>query len=283
MSQLEASVTALQELGLTLSEAKIYLSLLTKSPANGNQISKDSGVPSAKVYENLERLKQQGLITMLETNAYVPLPLSDFLSERESRLKEVGKVLKDSIQKRKHAVQGELLWHGKGYEALITRAQQMLVTAQHHVLMSAWVAECYRLLDPLKEALERGVSVSIICFGSLDACESLLKDLGESAKLHLFVHASLTTTQLRHGGEANIVIDDTMTLVMDGSSGDAWTGVWTANTAMARTVANYIRHDIFINKLYFNMGDALRERYGQGLEQLLTVTKGGLELAKEGQ
>ena len=47
---------ALQGLGLSLYEARLYLGLLKGGPQNGNELSRSSGVPSSKVYGMLDRL-----------------------------------------------------------------------------------------------------------------------------------------------------------------------------------------------------------------------------------
>ena len=277
---LENTVVALQELGLTLTEAKIYLGLLAHNPANGYQIAKTSGVPSAKVYEGLERLAGRGLVAPIaNTKEYVPLPLEEFLGERRARLGEVSELLRSAVKKRLQRVQGELLWHGKGFEAALQRATDLTEAAQDTVLVSVWPSEFERLSTALGAALTRGVTVSAIVFAPLETCLNLLEPLRSHPNLHLFPHAMLATTYLRHGHQACLVVDDEATLMMDGSQGDDWTGVWTANPAVVRTVANYIRHDIYINKLYVEMGDLLRRRYGQALEDLLDVTKGGLDVA----
>lgn len=276
----EESVMALQELGLTLTEAKIYLGLLAHNPANGYRITKTTGVPSAKVYEGLERLTGRGLVASVEgTKEYVPLPLEEFLSERHARLGEVSELLRSTVKKQLQRVQGELLWHGKGYEAALKRASDLIEASHSTVLLSAWPGEFERLNAGLEASLKRNVTVSAIVFAPLETCLSLLTPLQTYANFHLFPHAALSTTYLRHGHQANLVVDDEATLMMDGSQGNEWTGVWTANPAVVRTVANYIRHDIYINKLYFEMGELLRRRYGQALEVLLDVTKGSLNIA----
>ena len=108
------TLAALQELGLTQSEAKIYLSLLAGSAANGNQVARLAGVPSAKVYENLERLTGQGLVAQLEDGRYVPLDLEEFLAQKSSRMSEVAALLRDSVRRKAHDVHGEILWHEIG-------------------------------------------------------------------------------------------------------------------------------------------------------------------------
>ncbi|MCZ7670869.1 MAG: helix-turn-helix domain-containing protein [Chloroflexi bacterium] len=52
--------TALNKIGFTEYEAKVYLALLREHPATGYQLSKESGVPRSMVYEALKRLHNRG-------------------------------------------------------------------------------------------------------------------------------------------------------------------------------------------------------------------------------
>ena len=276
MKQTPPPVAALQELGLNLTEARIYLALLQESPANGHQISRNAGVPSAKVYENLARMKQGGLVAATsQGNAYVPLALEDFLEAREARLRQAGDVLRESVPKRS-AIEGEVLWQSQGYQPLISRARRMVKDAHASILASAWPDEIEALLPELEAARNRGVDVSAIAYASPERCRTLATRFASSEHLHLFPHALLPSIHERHGGQASVVVDETNALLMDASRESRWQGVWTANPAVVRTTANYIRHDIYINRLYFDLTTDLSDRYGATLAGLLDVRKGGI-------
>lgn len=276
MSVLPPAITALQELGLNLTEARIYLSLLIESPANGHQISRNAGVPSAKVYENLTRLQQQGLVAAAANdNGYVPLPLDDLLEGRTARLKAAGETLRSSVEQGRH-MEGDVLWHGSGYDVLLNRANSIIDEARNDILLSAWPEEFERLLVHLCKVPPAGVELSVILFADPEEC----RHLGERCaamgrKLHLFPHAMLQTTQDRYAQQLALVVDGATALLMDGSGG-GWRGVWTDHPALTRGIANYIRHDIYLNKLHFDLAPALKERYGTHLADLLSVCKGGV-------
>lgn len=53
-------IRSLGELGLTLNEARAYLSLLQFSPATAARVAERAGVPRPKVYEALHSLEQRG-------------------------------------------------------------------------------------------------------------------------------------------------------------------------------------------------------------------------------
>ena len=60
-------------------ETKAYLSLVAKYPLNGSQLSKHSGIPSAKIYEVLRNLLEKGLVTEVGKGIYAPLPPEEML------------------------------------------------------------------------------------------------------------------------------------------------------------------------------------------------------------
>jgi sugar-specific transcriptional regulator TrmB len=55
-----ALIDSLVELGLTLNQSRLYLSLLESGPATAVQLSDRSGVPRTRVYEVLEALEKAG-------------------------------------------------------------------------------------------------------------------------------------------------------------------------------------------------------------------------------
>ncbi len=273
----QMTLAALQELGLTQSEAKIYLSLLAGSAANGNQVARLAGVPSAKVYENLERLTLQGLVAQLEDGRYVPLDLEEFLAQKSSRMREVADLLRASVRRKAHDVHGEILWHGTGYQALLDRAQRLVATANEEALVSAWPAEIVQLRPSIEAALRRGARVAVLTFASHADAADLFGALIDHPALNVHGHAMLPTVHARHGSHAAFVADEVATLLMNGNALMEWVGVRTTNAAVVQTVANFIRHDIYINKLYEEFRPSLEAAYGADLSLLLDPHRGGVK------
>lgn len=278
MSALPPPISALQELGLNLTDSRIYLSLLIESPANGHQISRTAGVPSAKVYEGLIRLQQQGLVAAVaDGNGFVPLPLDDLLEQRSAQLEAAGATLRETVTAGHHP-ESDVLWHGSGYEELLRHAQAVISDARNEVLLSIWPAEFELLTSQLAVASDNGAHLSIILFASPAECRRLVERSNVATeRFHLFPHALLDTTRNRHANELVLVADGSTALLVNGAGG-VWRGVRTDNPAVTLTVANYIRHDIYINKLYLDLGAGLEEHYGDNLADLLDVRQGGISM-----
>ncbi|MEW6045948.1 MAG: helix-turn-helix domain-containing protein [Bacillota bacterium] len=279
MARRPTLLQALQDLGLNQTEAKVYLALLWGSPANGNQISRASGVPSAKVYEQLERLKEMGLVAPVGMGGeFVPLPFEDLLRQRKARLEEAGELLRRHAARSIQRFTGDVLWQERGYGSLLEKAGELIRSAQDEVLLSLWLNELARLKGAVFDALDGGAHVSAIVFCSSDEARAMVGDATprQLERLHLFPHASLPTVYLRHANQAALVVDGLVAMLMDGSGPEGWIGVWSGNRAVVTLVTNYIRHDIYVNKIYADFGDQLRPAYGQYFEKLLNIRQGSL-------
>ncbi|MDQ7851246.1 MAG: helix-turn-helix domain-containing protein [Armatimonadota bacterium] len=253
---------AMRELGLTDYEARVYLALHQAYPANGNQISQRSGVPSAKVYASLRRLLDRGLVTLVDGRpvTYVPLPADEFLNLREARFRTVAATIRRGLRPTAARPWREMLWHLEGYDLLLDRARRIIAEAKRELYLSAWRDQALALQQSLYQAHQQGVHIAAMLFDA--------PDLEVGFTVH---HVMLRTVYERHGGQMLVVADDTAGLMMD-HSGGRWSGVWTSNPAVLRTIRNYIRHDIYANKLYYRFAGLLHATYGPELELLLDVT-----------
>ncbi|MDQ7843796.1 MAG: helix-turn-helix domain-containing protein [Armatimonadota bacterium] len=258
----EYFLDALRELGLTDYEARIYLALHDVHPANGNQISQRSGVPSAKVYACLRRLLDRGLVSLIDSRpvTYVPLPADQFLNARAARFRALAATIRRGLRPATSPPWREMLWHLEGYDLLLDRARRIIGEAKRELFLSAWRDQVLDLREGLRQAQRRGVHITAMLFDAPDV------EVGFTVH-----HVMLRTVYERHGDQLLLVADHTAGLMMDRSRG-SWSGVWTANPAVLRTIRNYIRHDIYANKLYYRFADLLHATYGPELEFLLDVT-----------
>ncbi len=105
-----ANIEKLKQIGLSDSEARIYLALLGLGEATIAEISKQSGLHRTNIYDSLERLKEKGLVSYFskENKQFVraadPESLLAFLHEQEEfisklipELKEVQSKIQEKI------------------------------------------------------------------------------------------------------------------------------------------------------------------------------------------
>src|SRR3989338_961460 len=86
---------ALKQLGLTDSEAKVYVTLLKIGPSIVSDIAKNSGLYRPYVYDNLKRLQEKGLVSFIlkegrkQFKASHPSCLVEFEEERLSAVNKL--------------------------------------------------------------------------------------------------------------------------------------------------------------------------------------------------
>lgn len=92
---------ALQNIGLTDGEIRVYLALIKLGPSTSGPITDVSGVSSSKIYNILERLMKKGIVSYIikeKTRRYQaedPIKIKEYVEKREVELKEQ----KEAIEK----------------------------------------------------------------------------------------------------------------------------------------------------------------------------------------
>jgi len=111
-------IAALQGIGLTESEIKVYLALLRLGQTTAGKIVEESKVTRSKIYDILERLKNKGLVSHIikESTRYFsaasPNNLINYLDEKERKIHEdkesINKILPELLEQQKAAQKGKL-------------------------------------------------------------------------------------------------------------------------------------------------------------------------------
>ncbi|HOK06131.1 MAG TPA: helix-turn-helix domain-containing protein [Syntrophales bacterium] len=259
---IQTTIETLRGMGLTLYEARAYLALLQKSPSHGNDISRRSGVPGPKIYETLNRMTVKGLVSTLNTDPqlYTPLPYLEFLKLKKREFESAAAILEVNLRKVALSPPDTALWQLTDYEALLAKARDLLDDAAETVLISMWPEEGWALEDHLAAADRRGVSVISLQYGPQ------MITVGK-----VFPHLQSKTIHERHSGELTMVVDQRTGLFMGRPKGGEWNGLWTNNPGVVRLMTNYIRHDIYSNKLIHRFEGIVKAEFGEELEGLINL------------
>src|SRR3989344_7899 len=102
---------ALQKIGLTDSEIKVYLTLLKTGPVTTGVITKETKLHKSRVYECLNRLIEKGLVGFVVKDfakyfsATHPERLLDYLDERKKQIdaekEEIRKIIPELLKEKK--------------------------------------------------------------------------------------------------------------------------------------------------------------------------------------
>ena len=245
----EPLLDKLQKFGLNLYEAKAYIGLLKTGTANAYKISKESGIPRARIYDILESITKLGLAMVEEssenTKIYTPVPSKIFLErikkEWENDYEEVKVDLQNLETEEKN--QDIYVFTVKGSENIAAYCRQLLAEASHHVLVSIW-SQMYELLLPeLKKCKERGCRVSGISHDIENPIEGIEKHFNSKThnmeeNMHWFV-LSIDSRKLLYGYSVE-------------ADRDAF---YTEDTSHIYLMEDYILHDMVINRLIAEKGN----------------------------
>jgi sugar-specific transcriptional regulator TrmB len=171
----ERIVGAMQQLGFTSSDARIYLSLLKSHPATGYELATSSGVPRSAIYNTLNRLRGRGLVnpTRGKPVRYLPLEPDRLFQMMESRFHKSLEELRTSIGKLAKRAPENRTWTLSGYAAMLEAARGLIQGCAHGVHLSVWRREAEALSEALRKAHAAGREVVLFSFTRLPS------DLGQ--------------------------------------------------------------------------------------------------------
>src|SRR5262245_14170727 len=145
----------LQELGFSEYEARAYVALLQRSPLNGYELAKASGVPRANVYSVLQKLEERGAVVRLESQAgvrYAPVPPSELTQRLGDRFQDTLAAAQRSLQELAQPAEHDYIWNARGYAVLIEHAQALIDAARARLLVAIRPAEALALAAHLAQA-----------------------------------------------------------------------------------------------------------------------------------
>ena len=187
----EETTQILTRLGLTISQARLYLTLLKLKKATGRTISKHSKVARQEVYRILAELEEKSLVeriiaTPTEFKA-VPIEngLSFLIEGRRNEISETQKeanrlLLRLSLLPKSKENEPEILQEEEfefilipENKALLLRLKRALEAAQRSIDVicpkDTFLQVLFNLSDKFQKALERGVKIQCLLNDLLDA------------------------------------------------------------------------------------------------------------------
>lgn len=228
----------LMELGFTEYEARTYVALLGNARVNRHQLSKIANIPTAKIYDTVDRLVERGFIAPADTSErpeYIPLPPDEVIKQIRTktnlRLQSVESQLNELEDKSSNNVR-PLTWNLEGRDKILDKTREVINRAEKSIICAVWEQEMEIIHEEMQSAKKRGVDIVLLGFGNVP------EDLG-------IVH--------RHGMESKL-IEQTggrwLTLVSEEKQevvigffpvNDVATGVWAHSAILSMITEKYIR------------------------------------------
>jgi HTH-type transcriptional regulator, sugar sensing transcriptional regulator len=245
---MDAIVERLRQVGFSLYEARLYAALLRHGPQNGNELSRNSGVPSSKVYATVEKLVGEGSVQRIASaggTRFVALPPDELVDRLRRRFNDPLDYLAEKLPPLVDHVEDEVFLSVSGEGTILESARQLVSAAHEQLNISLWEPELEGLRTNIAAAAERGVRI----FGMLYSATA----------------AEPAGTWLRHSYEeivGNRLGGRMLTLVADGAEalvarlrdhGGA-DGVRTRNPVLTLIVSEYLHHDLVLQRAQIDIG-----------------------------
>jgi sugar-specific transcriptional regulator TrmB len=261
-------VNQLIMLGFSQYEARTYVGLVGKPAMTGYALSNATQVPQPKVYETLRRLEEKNAVVRIgqDPARYVAIAPDVLLEQLGSRFQGWLADAKDSLRQVAetgpagdvHVFEGARQW-----DTIAASAATAIENATRHVYVSAHAEQLTDLRAALCDADARGVQIDALCFGKT----SLNFENGR-----LLTHSSTDGVIYRHHQARHLalVVDNAAALWALAPAGDDWDSVSGGDPMLLSVVKGYIRHDMYVQRIYRDFRSELDASYGPGLEALIS-------------
>ena len=167
---METATGQLQGLGFGQYESQAYVALLQRSPLNGYELAKSSGIPRANIYGVLRKLEDRGAIEHFDTEdgtRYTPVPPEELIRKLRYHLEASLDGAHQFLCQVTARVEYEQVLNAHGYPALIDHARSVIDSARQQLLVAACPEEIAVLESSLEQAGQRGVEITTLC---INAC-----------------------------------------------------------------------------------------------------------------
>ncbi len=259
----QQAIIALEQLGFSTYESRVYLGLLRQSPITGYQLSKLSGVPRSRIYETLERLTTKGYAVALQTEPteYSPLAVRELLAHLQEHFEGTLSTLEAELRKVSVAPATESIWNLRGREDILRRARTMISHAQESIYLVGWGETLQELQPELEAATRRHIRIVVISCG-----ESTL-EVGRH-----YHHAFEAELVQQCDTSLNVVVDGMDVLVGQTEPPETCQAAWSHSAALILVTEEYIRHEVYLHKIIERFGTTmaaeLKASLAEGLREV---------------
>ncbi len=260
---------ALKDIGFSEYEARAYVSALMLKSATAYEIAKDAGIPTSKVYETIERLREKKLLYEASPDGkkkYVPLSGDEFLARARSLSEKRFESLSRDLRELPAGGDVSFIWNIDRYDALVEKSGRLAREAEETLLLSLWPEELEAIYDDLAAAEKRGVRIALIHFGT-----KIGRRVGT-----MYPHPIEDTLYAERGGRGFTLVADSRTAVVGTMFEKGGVeGAWSANRGFVLLAEDYLKHDIYIMKIVDRFARELIGRFGKNYAHLRDVFRDG--------
>ncbi|MFF2879235.1 TrmB family transcriptional regulator [Gottfriedia sp. NPDC057991] len=244
-------VQQFKKLGFNEYESKSYVSLVKQGPVTAYQVSKDSGIPRARIYDVLGNLVEKGIVLKEEINdtvRYSPLPVEIFLQNAQSEWQSTYSVISDSLKDLEsfgEKVDNRVITL-KDYKTIINYCETLIKKAEKRIVISMW-DEMYEVLKKelvhaAEKATIKGITLHV-----------------ENPIGNLESHRITPFTETKSTDHWFILSIDSKEMIYGPSIEERSIAFYTNDPVHIYLLEDYIWHDVLVNRLVRRSQDDLEQ------------------------
>ncbi len=248
---MEKLVQQLKAVGFTEYEAKSYISLVKLGTVTAYQVSKDSGIPRARIYDILKNLVEKGIVLKEENTdgaIYSPLPVDVFLERAQSNWKQnyqdLSKKLKQ-LEMIEEKPDNRVLTL-KENETIISYCKSLIKKAKKRIVISMWDDMYGELRNELEQVGEdvqiQGIALHV---------DNPVK----TVDLHRITHFTEAPTSKKWF----ILSIDGKEMIYGSSIDNRELAFYTNDPVHIYLLEDYVWHDVLVNRLVRRNTDDLEQ------------------------
>ncbi len=261
-------VRILQQLGFGEYEARAYVALVQRSPVNGYELAKASGVPRPNIYGVLQKLEERGSVLRLDTPAgarYAPVAPQELVAGLARQFQQAAQAAGHALSELARPAEHDYVWSATGHAALLEQARAVLATATEEVLVAAQPPEARSLAGDFAGVEARGVKVTTLC---LEACAS------ECGGCRGDIYRVRLAPDDRSRWLVVVADGRELTAAVSGDLGDSQ-AVRTRLPLMVQLASMFIRHSIALAAVLTELGARLEQSLGSEVQSTLASLGSG--------
>lgn len=248
---MEDIVLRLKKLGFNEYEAKSYVSLVKQGPVSAYQVSKESGIPRARIYDVLNNLVEKGIVLREEINdttRYSPLPVEIFLQKAQSEWQSTYSVISDALRdlETSEKKKDNRVITLKDDKTIMNYCKTLIKKAEKRIVLSLW-DDMYGVLK--EELVQAAANVTVQ--GITLHVENPIKNLE--------IHRVTSFTEAPSTDHWFILSIDSKEMIYGPSIQERSVAFYTDDPVHIYLLEDYVWHDVLVNRLVRRSQDDLEK------------------------
>lgn len=248
---MENLVKRLKEIGFTEYEAKSYISLVKQGTITAYQVSKDSGVPRARIYDILNNLVDKGIVLKEEKTdgtLYSPLPVDVFLERAKSTWVSTYKTLSKQLKQLETMEEkaDNRVVTLKESTTIISYCRTLIQKAEKRIVISMW----NDMYDELREDLAKAAEKVHI--------QGIALHVNQPVKT-IDLHRITSFTEAPTSKKWFVLSVDAKEMIYGSSLDERELAFYTDDPVHIYLLEDYVWHDVLVNRLVRQSKDDLEQ------------------------